>query len=517
MRTFTTRLLTSVIAACSFFLLSQDAFAQKAIPTMSDIVSVIVGDTTAAGARINTEYILERGGVYFALGQIQSQFDLTITAAGDESLADPQIIVLTDESGNYSAPFKPYKNLTLEGLYMSGINSAGVQIANLIQTGTTGVKLTLINCRIDSVQTRALLVDQNDCSVIAKDCYVSNIAGGSHSGRFIDARETILDTIIIQNCTFYNIMHTLINRFSAGQEYFKFDHNTVYNIMRTPLRIDVCPDIVMTNNLFLQTGFAGYLSIWEEAFQSGDMGDRDEWVRIEIWPLDSSNAFPGETQKINCKYNNFWLDPAIEAAFPDTIYPYRTLDFDFEKEMIGADTLTWLSENVNFVKAPECDYLAMAQECWVDGSPQTNPGFNGSGAPFDFSYSTASASYTAGEDGLPLGDLNWFPSKKAEWVKLTDVTDFYQAVPSRFSVEQNYPNPFNPSTVIKYSVPSTSDVVVKVYNVLGKEIATLVNVKQQAAGEYSVRFDAHNLASGVYFYTMTAGNFNVTKKMIFMK
>jgi len=498
--------------------LNQDAFAQKAIPPLSDIVSVIAGDTTSAGVRNNTDYTLQRGGVYFALGQIQSQFDLTITATGDESLADPQIIVLTDESGNYSAPFKPYKNLTLEGIYMSGINSAGVQIANLIQTGTTGVKLTLVDCRIDSVQSRALLVDQNDCSVIVKDCYVSNIAGGGHSGRFIDARETILDTVIIQNSTFYNIMHTLINRFSAGQKYFKFDHNTVYQIMRTPLRIDVCPDIIMTNNLFLQTGFVGYLQTWEDAFQSGDMGDRDEWARIEIWPLDSSNAFPGATQKIDAKYNNFWLDPAIVDAYPDSIYPYRTLDFDFEKAMIGADTLTWVSENVGFVKAPSCQYLAMAQECWADGSPQTNPGFDGSGAPFDFSYPETASSYTAGANGYPLGDLNWFPTVKAAWEKdITAVSDDFKAVPSKFSIQQNYPNPFNPSTVIRYSVPSTSDVVVKVYNVLGKEVATLVNAKQQAAGEYTVRFDAKNLASGVYFYTMTAGNYNMTKKMIFMK
>jgi hypothetical protein len=516
MRTSTTRLLTCTLVLCSVLLLSRDAFAQKAIPALSDIVSVINGDTTSAGARVYSDYTLARGAVYFSLGQIQSQFDLTIKATGDASLADPQIIVLTDGSGNYSAPFKPYKNLTLEGIYMSGINSAGVQIANLIQTGTTGVKITLTDCRIDSVQSRAVLVDQNYCSVIATDCYVSNIAGGGHSGRFIDARETILDTIIMQNCTFYNIMHTLINRFSAGQSYFKFDHNTVYNILRTPLRIDVCPDIIMTNNLFLQTGFAGYIPDWEKAFLSGDMGDRDEWARIEIWPLDSSNAFPGATQKISAKWNNFWMDPAIEAGYADSIYTYRTLDFDFEKAMIGADTLTWVSENVNFVKAPECDYLAMAKECWADGSPQTNPGFNGTGYPFDFSYSTASASYTAGEDGLPLGDLNWFPSKKAEWVKLTDVATPYQVVPSKFSIEQNYPNPFNPSTIIKYSVPSASDVVVKVYNVLGKEVATLVNAKQQA-GDYTVQFDAHNLASGVYFYTMTAGSYNMTKKMIFMK
>jgi len=92
-----------------------------------------------------------------------------------------------------------------------------------------------------------------------------------------------------------------------------------------------------------------------------------------------------------------------------------------------------------------------------------------------------------------------------------------------FRLEQNYPNPFNPSTVISYQLPVTSKVTLKVYNILGNEIATLVN-EELPAGEYEVKFNAvshsagvRNLPSGIYFYQLRAGKFIQTNKMIYLK
>ncbi len=85
-----------------------------------------------------------------------------------------------------------------------------------------------------------------------------------------------------------------------------------------------------------------------------------------------------------------------------------------------------------------------------------------------------------------------------------------------FHLNQNYPNPFNPATEIKYSVPSKCFVTIKVFNILGKEISSLVNGNKNA-GEYSVNFDAKNLSSGIYFYRITAGENSDLKKMILLK
>ena len=85
-----------------------------------------------------------------------------------------------------------------------------------------------------------------------------------------------------------------------------------------------------------------------------------------------------------------------------------------------------------------------------------------------------------------------------------------------YKLEQNYPNPFNPKTVINYSLPKQETVSIKVYDVLGNEVATLINSKQNA-GDYSVEWDAQNFASGVYYYKLSAGNFEQTRKMILVK
>ena len=89
-------------------------------------------------------------------------------------------------------------------------------------------------------------------------------------------------------------------------------------------------------------------------------------------------------------------------------------------------------------------------------------------------------------------------------------------IPQTFMLFQNYPNPFNPITKIIYQIPELSFVALKVYDVLGNEIATLVN-EEEFAEEYEVEFNASELPSGVYFYQLKAGSFSLTKKMLFLK
>ncbi|MCH7963543.1 MAG: T9SS type A sorting domain-containing protein [Bacteroidetes bacterium] len=96
--------------------------------------------------------------------------------------------------------------------------------------------------------------------------------------------------------------------------------------------------------------------------------------------------------------------------------------------------------------------------------------------------------------------------------------------PKKFILSQNYPNPFNPTTKIKFTIPSvgtsrysgTVSVQLKVYDVLGNEVATLVN-ENKPAGSYEVEFDGTDLISGIYFYRIEAGSFIKTKKMILIK
>ncbi|RJQ58575.1 MAG: T9SS C-terminal target domain-containing protein [Stygiobacter sp.] len=98
----------------------------------------------------------------------------------------------------------------------------------------------------------------------------------------------------------------------------------------------------------------------------------------------------------------------------------------------------------------------------------------------------------------------------------TDIEELNTGIPTKYSLDQNYPNPFNPVTKIKFSIPAEENVSLKVFNVLGQEVAILVN-KQMKAGSYSFDWNASNLSSGVYFYRIEAGSFNLTKKMLLLK
>jgi hypothetical protein len=103
----------------------------------------------------------------------------------------------------------------------------------------------------------------------------------------------------------------------------------------------------------------------------------------------------------------------------------------------------------------------------------------------------------------------------------TDIEEVKSQVPSKFALAQNYPNPFNPTTTIKYQIPKpirddNTFVSLKIYDVLGSEVATLVNQKQKP-GNYEVTWDAYGFSSGVYFYKLSAGNYVETKKMILIK
>lgn len=117
------------------------------------------------------------------------------------------------------------------------------------------------------------------------------------------------------------------------------------------------------------------------------------------------------------------------------------------------------------------------------------------------------------------GDGIW----KRPLTEIVGIKNISTEIPSTFSLEQNYPNPFNPETKIRFSIPLCHScggrnpyATLKVFDILGKEVATLVNQDLQP-GTYETTFDASNLTSGIYYYKLTAGNYSATKKMILIK
>ncbi|MCI0715771.1 MAG: T9SS type A sorting domain-containing protein [Chlorobi bacterium] len=253
---------------------------------------------------------------------------------------------------------------------------------------------------------------------------------------------------------------------------------------------------------------------------------------VQVLPQGTINS---QTQL--CRNGLNIVIPALGNAAPDSIVVNIANAFNVVDVNVRLDTVihTWVSDlafnlrrgaaNVTFVSGVGGSGDNFIQ-CKLDDSAAT-PITSGS-APFTGTWRPTS----------PLTPLNGQPVNGSWVLQISDLvagdSGFLRAwciqvtyqtlvggiqtteIPNYYSLSQNYPNPFNPSTTIRFSVPKNTNVTLKVYDVLGKEVAVLVNELKQA-GFHTVDFDASHLASGIYFYKIEAGDFNSVKKMILVK
>ena len=133
--------------------------------------------------------------------------------------------------------------------------------------------------------------------------------------------------------------------------------------------------------------------------------------------------------------------------------------------------------------------------------------------------STVPINYSYVDKSVSMAGKYYYRLKQIDNIgtyKYSDIVEADLSAPSILELNQNYPNPFNPSTTISYSLPKTEMVSIKIYDMLGKEVRTLVN-EYKNAGSYMVVFNASNLASGTYLYRLTTGEFTQVKKLILLK
>jgi hypothetical protein len=211
---------------------------------------------------------------------------------------------------------------------------------------------------------------------------------------------------------------------------------------------------------------------------------------------------------------------------------------------VVSEMAEWNQHQYGDPRFPVAPDIVHSKYIFGDYDPTTIPGRdssgnkteNGSGITkfTDLTENFSQSSVISTIDGFLVGSLIWDDTQNAayaaahasELAKIFSAylyTGFLAVKPEPglvtvFNLAQNYPNPFNPTTQINFSVPSNKGelVTLKVYNVLGQEVATLFS-GTKSAGNYSVPFDGSKLASGVYLYRLQAGNTSITKKMVIMK
>jgi hypothetical protein len=227
-----------------------------------------------------------------------------------------------------------------------------------------------------------------------------------------------------------------------------------------------------------------------------------------LWPADQEISFPKKFQM--APFNNDWMSSVFASLDPVAI---ESVGYDFLRSEFTATRNIGDGAGTYVQKPTADDYLHQAAD------PTQWP---------------ADIKYDPNNDGNYLSSLgvhehwnNEIDKKYSrdsgtgsgiELIKIMNYTDVEKELnlPRGYSLSQNYPNPFNPSTTITYSIPNNSRVIIKVYDVIGKEISTIEN-SERAAGTYNVSFDAKQLASGVYYYKLTADNYSATKKFVLIK
>ena len=165
-------------------------------------------------------------------------------------------------------------------------------------------------------------------------------------------------------------------------------------------------------------------------------------------------------------------------------------------------------------------YNESGNEMWVERYNVTQEHFEEWTTMYSGDYDAARILAVDGTGNVCIlarsGGNGWSVYTTIKYIEPPSFVEQISGMPQQYSLEQNYPNPFNPSTTIKYSIPTESIVQIKVYDILGGEVATLVN-EEKIAGNYSVQFNTNNLVSGVYFYRIQAGDFIETKKMVLIR
>jgi hypothetical protein len=521
-------------------------------PTTADdfLNNHIMGDTTATGERVDPErvYVLERGGYYYVNSTLNNNGWVLRMKAEDGDGPRPYIIAVRNASTQAVTNLMQVRsNIWLKNLVLSGYDDSDTSTVDdmqgyLIQTSSAGWDVVIDSCVLTNssgnhIRTNsAARVVKVTNSIFANmgSLYTSNLG----AGKAIDLRAGSCDTLLLQNNTFVNFQDRLVRHYNstAPLNYMLFDHNTIVNGMsyHGMLSLGITGDkIEITNNLLVDPFALGSDTdaTRQAEFESGELdenglprmswifsvpNDSTEWVVSNNYYsiseagqafFDAHNAEPGFagnegaplSHHINSKLgadsvNAFMKEDIVLGDTPDLMVNflewYRDPDGGNKEKGPG-----------NFSRADDFDRKNMEYFNGVITSANEDT--------LDCTYSTSSPAYTGSMTGGPVGDLNWFKSG-------IGIKEIPYLVARSYSLQQNYPNPFNPSTVIRYSIPENAHVTLKVYNLLGQEIATLVNGEQKAS-TYEVTFDASKFATGIYFYTVKAGNYSNTKKMMLVK
>jgi len=369
------------------------------------------------------------------------------------------------------------------------------------------------------------------------------------AGKGIDLRAGSADSVIIVNNTFVNWQDRVIRHFAstAAIGFLKFEHNTCVNGMSYHGFLSLGHTgsrVIIRDNLLVDPFALGQDTDAVRQAEFTDSGEKDSFGFPRMtWVI--SNQDPGTWWTVANNYyritpdgqaffdyasvNPIIANPPLVAGSPLTYHINRQLGAD---SAIAFRTHTAGLPNVPKLMTEMMKWYRLPKSALPDSGAGKTKATSMFRAKFDYdrrrleyyrdtlncAYLTSDPVYTAGTGGYPVGDLNWFPLQKAAWNNdpVSGVEE-QPGVPAEFSLSQNYPNPFNPSTHIEFSLAQPAKVSLTVIDILGRQVATVIDAESRGVGKHVATFSSSGLATGVYFYRLTAGEKTVTMKMMILK
>ncbi len=548
----------------------RDTVIVSALPP-GNLNNVINSDTTAEGlVQPNTVFLLKPTGdldtVYWMTAPITAKGNVRIVGYINPVTGHPPVVAPSIAQDNSSIPdfFGPQGNDTLElrGIYFLGTRTDSISFTGRFVAPSGDYNVYIFDhCVLENISGAGTpnLFDTwntNHNSFYITNCEFRNNQDDNPQNpgfAWVDPGTYPCDTAIFINNTFFLTGGYVLGSSGYGCTYLLFDHNTIFfSGQGGAFDLYQMTNAVIKNNIFFSVSSAAYPESWYNN-TPGSWGSAiipiDSLRSLASAPYNLKEADRHITITNNAYFwpqqiTNMWSQLNTEGI--SGITPLRPPDFINCQPGMLTDKTSWPYINVanndsvdpgfnsSLVQMAGGNMATFIDTIWHNNQsasglrPYVYPLYDppsltkdwpnvatnwastqGYPVPENLRYSNTSLQH-AGDDGKALGDLNWFPEQ------ITGVEQIHNNVPMNYALSQNYPNPFNPSTQIEYSIPQSGYVTIKVYNLLGQEIATLVN-QEQRAGSYKVDFDATKLASGVYMYQLHAGNFSLTKKMILMK
>jgi len=513
----------------------------------NSLYQVITLDTTNVPA--GRVYMLKSNGYYPLINNpatlrptVIVGEDPTILVNNNNAESAPPIIcgAAWDGGSNTGAMYVKH-NLTVKNCNIIPATANKGLGWNFFDVQSAEITLTFQNCLFERTRWVFTASGSPNVSWFIKDCYFVNMNGQPcrRNGGVLDCF-TRQDTLWVENNTHVMAQGFMYKFRSNTFNKVVFNHNTFINISNLVfLDLGSQKDFTITNNIFVNCNVQPYgpknADVGEEDLEKKPIGlvnliadtsihvDRKFTVRNNLiyWSPELADVVDIVNQN-KPQNSSEWVSQMIKmnartkAMFDDDVnYPYLDEGGWIEKSPTFTDPKDLLTDQVDNLKEFSIKTVDTLSTDVLPDWRLVNIGddyytYSDWPIPVDLSYSDADLK-TAGTDGLPVGDLNWFPALKPSAIAP-------KTTPEKFALRQNYPNPFNPTTNINFTLPEPGNVTLKVYNMLGQEVATLINNEYRGANAtHSILFDASRLSSGVYFYTLTYGNKTVSKKMVLMK